>query len=103
MNRAVEKSIREYFGKQKLARESEIGRMIDFYENNHIPYVKDHLKLGKKTSDNFPYSYVPLTRHILKKKSLVYKNAPVRNTDNEKYEKLTKKKDKWMKEAERQA
>ena len=37
MNRAVEKSIREYFGKQKLARESEIGRMIDFYENNHIP------------------------------------------------------------------
>ena len=34
---------------------------------------------------------------------MVYKNAPVRNTDNEKYEKLTKKKDKWMKEAERQA
>ena len=97
----AEMAMKQFFMNQEDERWRALTQLVDFYENDHIPYIMQKLERKPESNDSFPYYFLPLTRHIIKKKSLVYKKAPTRDmSDN--YLEITKRKDRWMKEAERQ-
>jgi len=89
---------------EENARLKNIQKLIDFYNGEQIPYLKEYIKL--KNLDDFPFYETNITRRIIKKISEVYKKAPIRylnETRNDKYEKLTALKNIKMKLAERQS
>lgn len=81
-----------------------IQKLIDYYNGDHKQYLKQYLKL--KDLDDFPFYETGITKKIIKKLAEVYKTAPIRyfNSDrNDKYEKLTQRKNIRMKTIERQS
>jgi len=97
----LEQIFKQYYAEQDDNRYDSVTMLIDFYENDHIPYIRQKLNREPQSNDDFPYTFIPITRHIIKKKSLVYKKEPTRDM-SESYLDWTKEKDHQMKEAERQ-
>ena len=97
----------KYFINEENARWDEKLFLVDYYDGNHLEYVKKRTGKDDLSSDIFPYQTIPLTKWIINKISQVYKKPPTRTGKggkelNEKYLNLIKTKNNWMKELERQ-
>jgi len=99
----VEKSLQAYFAKQDDYYYKALEKNIAFIEGEHKPYISELISRSDK--EGIPYSYTNLTKHILRKKSMVYHTPPARGIKgNEKaYTELTEYKDQRMKTCEVQA
>lgn len=86
------------------AKFKDIKKKVDFYigsPGNVKPYIQPFLNTDEP---DIPFSFTNITKKIVKRRSQVYKESPLRLLDeneNEKYGEYTYNKDVFLKEAER--
>ena len=99
----VKKNVKMFREQQNERLMQLLERQIDFFEGDHIPYIEEKIK--RKDKEGMPYSYTNLTKHIIKKQSMVYHTPPERIITGNKnaYEELTRNKDVRLKTCEQQA
>lgn len=102
----VKKSLEAFLARQVDNQFYAREKLIDFYEGDNKEYIKK--LINRKDKEGIPYSYTNLTKHIIRKKSMVYHTPPVRtykgsDKKNDNYKNLIKHKNMRLKTCENQA
>jgi len=100
---ALQKSYNESLVAEEISRSQNTKKLIDYYNGDQIDYIKKNLQFKVR---KVLWRMNNITYKIIKKKSMVYKQFPKRfigGETNDKYNALTKNKNEFLKEGEKQA